>query len=132
MKERRSHIRYPVNFTVKLLRAGVPSASSEGVLIDVSSGGVGINVHKELKKGTDVVIEWSDPPFYVEGDAIAKGRVISVEKDREGYRLGIRFSDTDSEVTRNLLNWVHREVSRQKRAQSGVNRLSRHTQKVRF
>ena len=135
MDDRRSYQRFPVHLDVKLKKFEGTSVEMDGEVIDVSFRGLGIIVSEELQPGTEVSVEWPDPPFYFAGDAVVRGTVVSIQRDKGEsgpFRLGVKFSDPDSELAQCLLNWVQMEASMQKRAQSVANRFSSKQKRIKF
>jgi len=116
--EKRAYNRYPVELEVKLRK--LEGIEIDATVISVSSGGLGITVGQELQSGTLISIEWKNPPFYFNGEPVARGTIVSVMKlEEEGglYRLCVKFVDQHSSLIQSLLNWVNMRASMQKRAQ---------------
>lgn len=135
MEERRSYQRFSVQLDVRLKKIDGSSASMDGTVFDVSFGGIGITVGEELQKDTEVSIEWPDPPFYCEGEAVVRCTVVSVtreEGESDTFRVGLMFSDPNSELAQRLLNWVQMQASRERRAQVTFNRSSSQQKNRRF
>jgi hypothetical protein len=137
MDDRRSYERFPVQLDVKLRKCEGTSAEMDGTIFDVSFRGLGITVSEELQlqPGTEVSVEWPSPPFYFDGDAVVRCTVVSIQRDKGEcgpVRLGVQFSDPDSELAQRLINWVQMEASMQKRSQSVANRFSSKQKRIKF
>ena len=135
MDEQRSYHRVPVEMDVKLKTLDAPSVEMEGLVSDVSFGGLGIIVSEELQTGSEVSIVWSDPPFYFEGEAAARGTITGIarnEGDGGSFRVGVKISDSSSELVQSLLNWVQMQAQVVKRAQAIGNRFSVQRKRIQF
>ncbi|UCD34270.1 MAG: PilZ domain-containing protein [Nitrospiraceae bacterium] len=122
MDERRSYQRYPVSLEVRLREVdGAPDADNATV-VDVSFGGLAIVTERNMSLGTEVFVQWLNPPFYFAGDAVARAVVVSTrpEEGQNGrFRLGVKFKDGHSELAQSLLNWVQMQATRQRFSQPG-------------
>ena len=118
MEDRRSWLRFTVQFSVKLRKLNGSSEEMEATVVDVSFRGIGIETNQELQPGTEISIEWPDPPFYFSGEAIANGTVVNVknEKGKIGhFRLSVMFSDSESELAQSMVSWAQNQSRGQKR-----------------
>ena len=133
--EKRSYERYPVEFDVKLNKLDGTSARIDATIVDVSFGGLGIITSEELQSGTKISIEWENPPFYFDGDAVAVGATIDLVKPQgEGgpFRLSLKFLDQDSGLIQSLLNWIQMQANLQKRAQAAAKRSAGQQRRIKF
>jgi len=132
---RRVYERYPVELEVKLRKLEGTSTEIDATVISVSSGGLGIIVGQDLQSGTQVSIEWKNPPFYFNGEPVERGTIVSVVKleEEDGlFRLSVKFLDKDSNLIQSLLNWVNMRASMQKRAQLSGKRSSDRQKRIKF
>jgi hypothetical protein len=132
---RRAYERYPVELEVKLRKLEGTSTEIDATVTSVSYGGLGITAGQELQSGTQVSIEWKNPPFYFDGEPIERGTIVSVMKleEEDGlFRLGVKFLNQDSSLIQSLLHWVNVRASMQKRAQISGKRSSEKQKRVRF
>ena len=133
--ERRSFERYPIQLEVKLKNPDGTTAVIDGTVVDVSSTGLGVIVSEKLQPGAEITIEWQNPPFYFDGEAVAIGAIVNIVKPEEEsgqFRLGIEFSNSDSELTQNLLNWIQMQASINRRAESVSKRFSSQQKRINF
>ena len=119
MEDRRSYLRYPAELDVKLKLLEGTSDDMDAAVVNVSFGGMGIIANEKLQPGTEVSVEWPNPPFYYSGDAVLRCTVVSIEKvDGEDgpFRISVKFSDKDSELVQRLLHWAQAQDSARKRS----------------
>ena len=133
--EKRSYERYPVQFDVKLKKLNETSAEIDATIVDVSFGGLGIITSEEVKSGTKISVEWENPPFHFDGDAVAVGATVDIVKpegESGSFRLSLKFLDKDSGLIQSLLNWIQMQVSMQQRAQAAAKRSAGKQKRIRF
>ncbi len=133
--ERRSFHRYPIQLDVKLKKPDGTTSVIDGKVVDVSSSGLGIIVSEKLQPGAEITIEWQNPPFYCDGEALAIGAIVNIVKPEEGsdqFKLGIEFSASDSELTQSLLNWIQMQASMKKRAESVRKQFTSQKRRIKF
>jgi len=132
---RRAYQRFQVQLDVKLRKLDGSTADFDAIINSVSFGGFGGSVSTELQPGTEISIEWPNPPFYFSGKAVAMCTVVGIGREnKEGgsFRLNAKFSDPDSDLTKSLLNWVQMQAYGKKRAQSAANRFSSKRKYIKF
>ena len=115
--EQRSYQRHPFQIDVKLRKLDGTSAEMDATVVDISFGGLGIITSEELQSGTKISIEWQNPQFYFDGEAVAVGATVDIVKaEGEGslFRLGVQFLDQDPRLIQSLLNWIRMQASMQK------------------
>jgi hypothetical protein len=135
MDEQRSYHRVPVEMHVKLTTLGDPTIEMEGIVSDVSFGGLSIIVSEELQPGSEVSIVWLDPPFYIEGEAAARGTISGIVMQQgEGvsFRLGVNLSDSASELVQSLLNWVKMQENVLRRTRAIGKRFSVQRKRIKY
>ena len=133
--EKRSYERYPVQFDVKLKKLNETSAKIDATIVDVSFGGLGIITSEEVKSGTKISVEWENPPFHFDGDAVAVGATVDIVKpegESGSFRLSLKFLDQDSGLIQSLLNWIQMQVSMQQRTQAAAKRSAGKQKRLRF
>ena len=134
MEDRRSYQRFPVQLDVKLKKLDGISDDMNATVYDVSFSGLGVTASAELHPGTGVSVEWPNPPFYYPDEAVVKGTVVSIENDKEEgmFRIGVKFSDSESELVQGLLNWVQMQAQAERRSQAAANKYSDQRKRHRF
>ena len=135
MNDPRSYQRFPVQLDVKLRVPGDTSAEMDAIVCNVSFRGLGIIASAELQPGTEISVEWPNPPFYYPGKAAAMCTVVGIVKEKEegiSFRLNVQFSDRDSELAQSLLHWVQMQVTAQRKAQASATRFSGQRKRIRF
>ena len=135
MNNQRAYQRFPVQLDVKLRKLDGTSADMDAIVSVVSSGGLGINTGEALQPGTEVSVEWPNPPFYFSGKAVAICTVVNITRENEeggSFRVGLKFSDQDAELVHSLLNWIQMKASAQRRAQSAAKRFPSQRKRIKF
>lgn len=135
MANQRAYERFPVQLDVKLRKLDGMSAKMDAIVTVVSFGGLGINAGEALEPGTEVSVEWTNPPFYSSGKTVAICTVVgtTMENEEDGsFRIGVKFSDQDAELVQSLLNWVQMQASAQRRAQFPANRFPSQRKRIKF
>jgi len=134
MEDRRSYHQFPVQLDVKLKKLDGISDDINATVYDVSFRGHGIMASAELHPGVEISVELPDPPFYYPDEAVVRATVVSIEKDKVAgiFRLGVKFSDSGSELVQGLLNWVQMQTQTERRAQAAANRSSGQKKRLKF
>ena len=118
--QRREHVRVEVTQLIKYVKGDYKidefkSLEKEnGIILDISEGGVRLKTREELKLGDKLVLGMNFEEF--EKEIVAKGNVIRVKKiDNKEVVYGIQFENIDKKSKEYIMHLVFKIIRRQRK-----------------
>ncbi len=106
--QRRDYFRLDVTGKVDLYKIiddkSYPKKLAEARLLDISGGGIQIQLKKKLKKGEEILISLKKilPP-----KELIKSKIVRIKKqNKELYNYGVKFLEIEEEQREDIIQWI--------------------------
>jgi hypothetical protein len=98
MPEKRKFSRCPIKEKAEIEKEG--SSQTQGEVFDVSIGGMGILLDKEIKPGSKLsgqfkIVPYLDP-FFVQGEVVWMKPYLDAQGGLTGYAVGVKFTKVNT------------------------------------